>query len=87
MKSTTALYKQQEGWRYHARDLAVWRAHSEQIPLIIPARQPRRWKRFITSAGQVSPAPLTRAREMRGRLNSMSPDLKGQQLQAGRPRR
>ncbi|HBD81883.1 MAG TPA: primosomal protein N', partial [Leclercia adecarboxylata] len=28
-------YKQQEGWRYHARDLAVYRAHSEQIPIIL----------------------------------------------------
>ena len=33
-------YKQQEGWRYHARDLAVWRAHSEQIPIILGSATP-----------------------------------------------
>ncbi|STI78754.1 primosome assembly protein PriA [Escherichia coli] len=34
-------YKQQEGWRYHARDLAVYRAHSEQIPIILGSATPR----------------------------------------------
>ncbi|MGA6794247.1 replication restart helicase PriA, partial [Escherichia coli] len=33
-------YKQQEGWRYHARDLAVYRAHSEQIPIILGSATP-----------------------------------------------
>ncbi len=33
-------YKQQEGWRYHARDTAVWRAHSEQIPIILGSATP-----------------------------------------------
>ena len=33
-------YKQQEGWRYHARDLAVWRAHSEQIRIILGSATP-----------------------------------------------
>ncbi len=33
-------YKQQEGWRYHARDPAVYRAHSEQIPIILGSATP-----------------------------------------------
>ncbi|XPE24855.1 DEAD/DEAH box helicase [Shigella sonnei] len=33
-------YEQQEGWRYHARDLAVYRAHSEQIPIILGSATP-----------------------------------------------
>lgn len=33
-------YKQQEGWRYHARDTAVYRAHSEQIPIILGSATP-----------------------------------------------
>lgn len=33
-------YKQQEGWRYHARDLAVLRASKEQIPIILGSATP-----------------------------------------------
>lgn len=36
-------YKQQEGLRYHARDLALVRAHQENIPILL-APPPRRWK-------------------------------------------
>lgn len=75
-------YKQQEGWRYHARDLAVYRAHSEQIPIILgsatPAletlcnvRQKYRMLRLTRRAGNARPA-----------LQHVL-DLKGQRLQAG----
>lgn len=33
-------YKQQEGWRYHARDLAVYRAREEQVPIILGSATP-----------------------------------------------
>ncbi|MDX7998888.1 primosomal protein N' [Xenorhabdus sp. Reich] len=33
-------YKQQEGWRYHARDLAVFRAKKESIPIIMGTATP-----------------------------------------------
>ena len=33
-----ASYKQQEGFRYSARDLAVWRAQRAQVPLILGLR-------------------------------------------------
>jgi primosomal protein N' (replication factor Y) len=33
-------YKQQEGARYSARDVAVWRAHSEKIPVILGSATP-----------------------------------------------
>ncbi|MEN4770841.1 primosomal protein N' [Duffyella gerundensis] len=33
-------YKQQEGWRYHARDLAVFRAREENIPIIMGSATP-----------------------------------------------
>lgn len=33
-------FKQQEGWRYHARDLAVWRAKNCHIPIILGSATP-----------------------------------------------
>lgn len=33
-------YKQQEGLRYSARDLAVWRAHRQQIPVVLGSATP-----------------------------------------------
>ena len=35
-----ASYKQQEGLRYSARDLAVWRAHHAAIPLVLGSATP-----------------------------------------------
>ncbi|WP_151448987.1 primosomal protein N' [Lacisediminimonas profundi] len=35
-----ASYKQQEGLRYSARDLAVWRAHQLQIPIVLGSATP-----------------------------------------------
>ncbi|MFP3527521.1 primosomal protein N', partial [Pantoea sp. SIMBA_072] len=33
-------YKQQEGLRYHARDLALVRAHQENIPILLGSATP-----------------------------------------------
>jgi primosomal protein N' (replication factor Y) (superfamily II helicase) len=33
-------YKQQEGWRYHARDLAIMRAKIENIPILLGSATP-----------------------------------------------
>ena len=35
-----ASYKQQDGWRYHARDLAIMRAYEEQIPIVLGSATP-----------------------------------------------
>lgn len=35
-----ASYKQQEGLRYSARDLAVWRAHHADVPLVLGSATP-----------------------------------------------
>jgi len=33
-------YKQQEGTRYSARDLAIWRAHDQKIPILLASATP-----------------------------------------------
>ncbi|MGL9769446.1 MAG: primosomal protein N' [Sodalis sp. (in: enterobacteria)] len=33
-------YKQHEGWRYHARDLAIFRAREEKIPIVLGTATP-----------------------------------------------
>ena len=47
-------YKQQEGLRYSARDLAVWRAHQLQIPVVLGSATPalESWQHAITGRYQ-----------------------------------
>jgi primosomal protein N' (replication factor Y) len=33
-------YKQQDGTRYSARDLAIWRAHDQKIPILLSSATP-----------------------------------------------
>ncbi|MBV8043063.1 primosomal protein N' [Pluralibacter sp.] len=76
-------YKQQEGWRYHARDLAVWRAHSEQIPVILGSATPALETLHNVRQGKYRKLKLTkRAGNARPAVQHVL-DLKGQQLQAG----
>lgn len=35
-----ASYKQQDGTRYSARDLAIWRAHDQKIPILLSSATP-----------------------------------------------
>ena len=35
-----ASYKQQDGVRYHARDVAVWRAHRRNVPIVLGSATP-----------------------------------------------
>ncbi len=64
-------YKQQEGARYSARDLAVYRAHLERIPVILGSATPslESWQRAeqgrylrLTLAQRVGDGPLPRVR-------------------------
>ncbi|ADO50568.1 primosomal protein N' [[Enterobacter] lignolyticus] len=76
-------YKQQEGWRYHARDLAVWRAHSEQIPVILGSATPALETLHNVRQGKYRKLKLSkRAGNARPAVQHVL-DLKGQQLQAG----
>lgn len=76
-------YKQQEGWRYHARDLAVWRAHHENIPIILGSATPALETLNNVRQGKYRQLRLTRrAGNARPALQHVV-DLKGQVLQAG----
>lgn len=76
-------YKQQEGWRYHARDLAVWRAHSENIPIILGSATPSLETLYNVQQRKYRQLRLThRAGNARPATQHVL-DLKGQQLQAG----
>ena len=53
-------YKQQEGARYSARDLAVWRAHDLKVPVVLGSATPslESWPWFSTMTLMPSGAPM-----------------------------
>ena len=52
-------YKQQEGLRYSARDLAVWRAHQQQIPVVLGSATPSTESWLRVSTGRYQRLTLT----------------------------
>ena len=52
-------YKQQEGLRYSARDLAVWRAHQQQIPVVLGSATPSAESWLHVSTGRYQRLTLT----------------------------
>lgn len=76
-------YKQHEGWRYHARDLAVYRAWAEGIPVILGSATPALETLHNVQVGKYHELRLTK------RAGNATPaaqyviDLKGQVLKSG----
>ena len=54
-----ASYKQQDGFRYHARDVAVLRAHRAQIPIILGSATPALETLFNVAQGRFAELALT----------------------------
>ncbi|ORM54434.1 primosomal protein N' [Pantoea conspicua] len=76
-------YKQQEGWRYQARDLAVFRAHEENIPIVMGTATPALETLHNVRSGKYRQLDLTkRAGNARPALQQLI-DLKGLQLTGG----
>jgi primosomal protein N' (replication factor Y) len=76
-------YKQQEGWRYQARDLAVFRAHEEDIPIVMGSATPALETLHNVRSGKYRQLDLTkRAGNARPALQQII-DLKGVQLIGG----
>lgn len=76
-------YKQQEGWRYHARDLAVYRAHAENIPVVLGSATPALETLHNVQLGKYRRLTLTRRAGNARPAAQHVIDLKGQQLQTG----
>ncbi|MGL4269213.1 MAG: primosomal protein N' [Plesiomonas sp.] len=78
-----ASYKQQDGWRYHARDLAVMRAHAEQIPVILGSATPSLESLLNARQGKYHLLTLaSRAGNARPAAQHVI-DMRGQPVQAG----
>lgn len=54
-----ASYKQQEGFRYHARDVALLRAHRAQIPIVLGSATPALETLFNVAQGRFTESALT----------------------------
>ncbi|WP_043529358.1 primosomal protein N' [Litchfieldella xinjiangensis] len=76
-------YKQQDGLRYHARDLAVVRAHKESIPVLLGSATPALESLAQAQAGRYRHLQLTRraSRHAPARLELI--DLRGRTRQGG----
>ncbi|WP_343464354.1 primosomal protein N' [Pantoea sp.] len=76
-------YKQQEGWRYQARDLAVFRAHEENIPIVMGSATPALETLHNVRVGKYRQLNLMqRAGNAKPALQQLI-DLKGQPLKGG----
>ncbi|AOV95538.1 primosomal protein N' [Edwardsiella hoshinae] len=76
-------YKQQEGWRYHARDLAVLRAHLEGIPILLGSATPALETLHNVETGKYRRLCLTQRAGNAKPATQHLIDLKGLPLKAG----
>ncbi|MBE8597193.1 primosomal protein N' [Xenorhabdus sp. BG5] len=76
-------YKQQEGWRYHARDLAVFRAKKEGIPIIMGSATPALETLYNVQQGKYRQLTLTQRAGHAQVATQHLLDLKGLPLTVG----
>jgi len=76
-------YKQQEGWRYHARDLAVLRARQENIPIVMGSATPALETLHNVQLGKYHRLRLSKRAGNATRASQLLIDLKGVKLQGG----
>ncbi|OCG04747.1 primosomal protein N' [Gilliamella apicola] len=76
-------YKQQEGWRYHARDLAIIRAKIDNIPIILGSATPSLETLNNTHNGKYQLLPLTERAGNATFAKQSILDLRGLVLKAG----
>ncbi len=76
-------YKQQDGLRYHARDLAVARAHHHGIPLLLGSATPSLESLAKARSGEWRHLPLTRRATRHAPATLELIDLRGRPRQGG----
>lgn len=76
-------YKQHEGWRYHARDLAVFRAREENIPIILGTATPALESLYNVQQKKYRQLTLSNRAGDANPAYQYLQDLKGQQLTNG----
>ncbi|RWR03232.1 primosome assembly protein PriA [[Pantoea] beijingensis] len=76
-------YKQQEGWRYQARDLAVFRAREEDIPIVMGSATPALETLHNVQAGKYRQLTLSKRAGNARQATQQLIDLKGIKLQGG----
>ena len=62
-----ASYKQQDGVRYHARDVAVWRAHARGVPIVLGSATPSLESYAQARGGTLSAARAAASAPIRAR--------------------
>lgn len=76
-------FKQQDGFRYHARDLAIWRAHQKNIPVILGSATPSLETLHKVYEHKFELETLTQRVQQSKSPQVKLIDLKGQKLEGG----
>ncbi|WP_067709410.1 MULTISPECIES: primosomal protein N' [unclassified Erwinia] len=76
-------YKQQEGWRYQARDMAVFRARQEDIPVVMGSATPALETLHNVQMGKYRQLNLSKRAGNARQATQQLLDLKGVRLEGG----
>jgi primosomal protein N' (replication factor Y) len=76
-------FKQQEGFRYHARDLAIWRANQLGIPVVLGSATPSFESLYHAQQGKYQLLTLTQRINQNAKTQYHLIDLKMKKLEAG----
>ena len=78
-----ASYKQQEGLRYHARDLAIVRAHQENVPIVLGSATPSLESLHNAQSGRYALLKLTQRAGGASQPRFLRLDIKSRPLDSG----
>ncbi|WP_261816476.1 primosomal protein N' [Vibrio gallicus] len=76
-------YKQQDSWRYHARDMAILRAHHEQVPVVLGSATPSLETLANAQSGKYLHLELTHRAGGAQPTRNFAIDVKGLHLESG----